>query len=285
MSAYHYVRWFPADYVRDTRRLSQCEHGAYFLLLNEYYLTGEALPDDDRVLCRVSLSDTLSDWLAIRPSMQKFFTIRDGKWFHTRCEAELTQAREKTEAMKRGAAITNAKRWGSPSDTLGVSPFGQQPEPEPYPESELKSKPEPPTSKALATAPRKKPRGNGSPPVTDGVWSAYSEAYEEVYHVEPKRNAKTNGQLVSFIGRIGLEEAPAVAAFFVYSRARWYIERGHSVDCLLKDAEKLRTEWATKTRVTSHKAREDDRLQGMGDMWEEIKEEFGHGKRAISPAD
>ncbi len=115
--------------MRDTRRLTQCEHGAYFLLLNEYYLTGEPLPDNDRLLAKISLCDTLGDWLAIRPAIESHFEIRDGHWFHHRCERELRKSIDATNAMKRGAAMTNKKRWGSPSDTQAESPCGQQPEP------------------------------------------------------------------------------------------------------------------------------------------------------------
>lgn len=110
MADYQYVRWFPADYVRDTRRFSQAEHGAYLLLLNEYYLTGGPLPDDDKVLSRITLSDTLSDWLALRSVLAERFQVADGVWRHKRCDKEIAQAKSTREARVKGALATNAQR-------------------------------------------------------------------------------------------------------------------------------------------------------------------------------
>lgn len=111
-----------------------------------------------------------------------------------------------------------------------------------------------------------------SPP-TGETWSAYSDAYQERYKTEPVRNAKVNGQLLQFVKRLGAEEAPGVAAWYVASNNRFYVQKRHAVDCLLADAEGLRTEWATNTRVTETRAREADRLQTSGDMWSRIIDE------------
>lgn len=102
-----------------------------------------------------------------------------------------------------------------------------------------------------AAAPRKKPRtAKDQPAPTAAVWSAYSDAYERRYGVEPVRNSKVNGQLSSLVGRLG-DEAPDVAAFYVGHERRFYADSGHAVDLLLRDAEKLRTEWATGRTVAS----------------------------------
>ncbi|HJV52761.1 MAG TPA: hypothetical protein VJ652_14940, partial [Noviherbaspirillum sp.] len=70
--------------------------------------------------------------------------------------------------------------------------------------------------------------------------------------------------------RLGAEEAPMVAAWFVGHNNRYYVQKMHAVGCLLADAEKLRTEWATGRRVTAAAAQEADRLQDTGDMWGRI---------------
>lgn len=83
------------------------------------------------------------------------------------------------------------------------------------------------------------------PAPTAEVWKAYSEAYQRRYSVEPVRNAAVNGQLAQFVARIGAEEAPAVAAFFVGSSNHFYASKAHAVGMMLADAEKLRMEWKT----------------------------------------
>lgn len=80
---------YVADYLRDTRRLTAAEHGAYLLLIMEYWTTG-ALPDDDRQLSRITCM-TPAEWRRARPNVQPFFT--DG-WKHKRIDAELARSAE-----------------------------------------------------------------------------------------------------------------------------------------------------------------------------------------------
>jgi len=97
-------------------------------------------------------------------------------------------------------------------------------------------------------------------PVSSAAWTAYSEAYLSRYGAEPVRNAKVNGQLASLVSRLG-DEAPEVARFFVGHSGAFYVRGMHSVDALLKDAEKLRTEWATGRQMTHTQAVASDRTQ------------------------
>lgn len=96
---------------------------------------------------------------------------------------------------------------------------------------------------------------------TAAVWDAYSEGYAERYGVAPVRNASVNGQLAMFVGKLGADEAPAVARFFVGHQNGLYVSAMHPVNLLLRDAEKLRTEWATKRQVTRTQAMQADRTQ------------------------
>ena len=65
-------------------------------------------------------------------------------------------------------------------------------------------------------------------------------------------------------------EAPDIAAWYVQHPGRFYVERGHVFDHLLKDAEKLRTEWATGRVVTSTAARQSDRRGAMASAVENL---------------
>jgi hypothetical protein len=93
------------------------------------------------------------------------------------------------------------------------------------------------------------------------TWKAYSDAYFDRYGTEPVRNAKVNSQVKSFVQRLGFLESPSVASFFVGHNNAYYAGRMHSIDCLLADAEKLRTEWATGNAMTHTKAKQIDRKQ------------------------
>jgi hypothetical protein len=85
------------------------------------------------------------------------------------------------------------------------------------------------------------------------IWTAYAEAYEARYSIEPVRNAKVQGQISQLGKRLG-SEAAAVAAFYVGHPGAYYVRTGHAVDALLRDAEKLRMEWATSRIITASEA-------------------------------
>ena len=131
------------------------------------------------------------------------------------------------------------------------------------------------TGTAEGCAPPSAPKAKAEPQ-TSQTWKAYGHAYLLRYGVEPVRNATTSGQLAKFVKRIGVDEAPHVAAFFVQHNAQFYVKKMHSVGLLLADAEKLRTEWATNRRVTDTEARQADKTQALGSAFQELIEEARH---------
>lgn len=96
---------------------------------------------------------------------------------------------------------------------------------------------------------------------TSETWSAYETAYEGRYGTKPVRNATTNGQMANFVKRIGLEEASAVAAWYVSHNNRYYVGQCHAVGAMVKDAEKLRTEWVRRRQTTATEAAQADKTQ------------------------
>lgn len=103
-------------------------------------------------------------------------------------------------------------------------------------------------------------RSAGKPKSTES-WQAYGAAYQTRYGASPVRNAKVNAQMAQFVGMVALEEAPQIAAFYVTSNNSFYVRNGHSVGLLVRDAEKLRTEWVTGRQTTAAKAMLADRTQ------------------------
>jgi len=126
-------------------------------------------------------------------------------------------------------------------------------------------------SKAVTKAKKEK-----DPAPTSTTWDAYAQAYLQRYKVAPVRNARVNGQLSQYVARVGAEEAPQVAAFYVTHNNTFYVTKGHPIGLLLADAEKLRTEWATNTQITTTKARQADRKQNNLTVYEEVSRERGY---------
>lgn len=91
------------------------------------------------------------------------------------------------------------------------------------------------------------------------TWAAYSGAYAIRYGVAPLRNAKVNTAIKGFVQRIGHDESPAVAAYYVSNVNDAFVVRNmHDTGLLLKQAEGYRTQWATGRSVTATAARQAD---------------------------
>lgn len=100
-------------------------------------------------------------------------------------------------------------------------------------------------------------------PINDKTWQAYSGAFFDRYGTEPVRNAKVNAQIAAVVTRLG-DDAPHVAAFYLTHNGAWYVQHSHTTDSLLKDAESLRTQWATNRTITQHQARSADKFGETG---------------------
>lgn len=112
-----------------------------------------------------------------------------------------------------------------------------------------------------AVAPVKPDAPKKKEPESAETWRAYSNAYFDKYGTEPVRNATTNSLMAGFVKRIGVDESPHVARFYLSHNNAYYIRQMHDLKAMVADAEKLRTEWATNTQMTSTRAIQQDRTQ------------------------
>lgn len=123
--------WLPlyvADYLTATTRLTTEQHGAYLLIIMDYWRNGPP-PDDDAVLARIT-GLALARWRSQRMVIQAFFQISGKCWQHKRINAELERAnriaKSRQEAGKRGGeakansvanGLANAKQKATPSQS------------------------------------------------------------------------------------------------------------------------------------------------------------------------
>lgn len=133
-------------------------------------------------------------------------------------------------------------------------------------------------SSSVPVSPVVAERNNPSPkkneePLTRETWNSYSDAYFQRYGAEPVRNATITGQLAQFVKRIGKDESPHVARFYVHHNNHFYVQKMHTVGCLLADAEKLRTEWATNRQMTGTQAKQIDKKQANASVFKQLIDE------------
>jgi len=129
-----YMPFYVGDYLRDTRTLTLEEHGAYLLLIMEYWARG-SLPKSDRKLAQI-LGIGPRKFKLLEPALRQFFS---SDWTHKRIDAELAKCVEKSE--KRSEAAN--KRWSKNAMQLhmqmqcksnaNADAKHMQPEPEPEP--------------------------------------------------------------------------------------------------------------------------------------------------------
>ncbi len=139
--------WMPlyvGDYLRDTTRLTTEQHGAYLLLIMDYWTNGP-LPDDDSALAQVTRLQPVA-WKRNRAAIARLFHIADGEWHHKRIDEELHRAqqfiaKQKANGSKGGRPKKNPdnkpdesqkKPMGSDGDIPGHNP-DESPSPSPSP--------------------------------------------------------------------------------------------------------------------------------------------------------
>lgn len=108
--------WMPfyiGDYLGDTQRLTTEQHGAYLLLILDYWRNGPA-PDDDAVIQQITKLDS-KGWKRCRPAISRLFRIVDGEWRHKRIDAELVKAKANAERRSEKASKAAQARWGETS--------------------------------------------------------------------------------------------------------------------------------------------------------------------------
>lgn len=133
---------------------------------------------------------------------------------------------------------------------------------------------EPPEGTAKESLPPAKPAAPDAETAFQAAcretWSAYKEAYAIRYGTPPIRDAKVNSQIKQFVSRIGHDESPAVARFYVERVNEAYITRQvHDLGLLVKGASGYRTQWATNTTMTATRARQMDQSQTNHDAADE----------------
>ena len=86
MAALPYMQLYVADYLADTMHLTTEEHGAYLLLIFNYWQTGKPIP-----VSRLARITRLSNerWTVVERSLNEFFNERSGEWVHDRIERDL----------------------------------------------------------------------------------------------------------------------------------------------------------------------------------------------------
>jgi len=86
----HYYQHHIGDFIKATARLSDEQSMAYLRLIWMYYDRERPLPDDIEALA----FQLGSDEKTVKLILVSYFTLEDGCWHHTRCDAEIKEYKQ-----------------------------------------------------------------------------------------------------------------------------------------------------------------------------------------------
>lgn len=104
-----YMQLYVSDYLADTAHLTTEEHGAYLLLIMNYWQRGKALDNTNERLANVArLSNEC--WQIVKIALNEYFEIEGDLWHHKRIDAELDKVREKSDKARASGQASVKKR-------------------------------------------------------------------------------------------------------------------------------------------------------------------------------
>lgn len=290
-------QFYPADWRKDNA-LRACSIGARGLWIElcvvmhdctPYgHLTesdGSPMPDEDAArLCGVDFRE-FRTLLAILERKGVSSRTADGVLFSRRMVRDEATRAARAAGGEAGAAFgilgkEAGSKGGRPRKSTPVKTGEIKPPLNPPPSSSSSSSSssalQNPQAKPIATGVASRPPDAGR---TVPAWESYAAAYRQRYGVDPVRNRTTNAHFAAFLERVGIDEAPAIAAHFVRSNRALYASAKHATNLLVRDAEALRTEWATRTHGTETAARQGDRTSAVGNVFAKLIDEAEAGGR------
>lgn len=121
--------WFQFNrekYISDTLSLDTEGHGAYLLLMLDYYSTEAPLLDNDRLLA-TTVRLPMDRWLELRPILGRFFRIEDGLWHHDYIADVIRHGHVTYNAKMTKTAAATAARVAKANATKNVTSTPREP--------------------------------------------------------------------------------------------------------------------------------------------------------------
>lgn len=94
-------------------------------------------------------------------------------------------------------------------------------------------------------------------------WDAYSSAFQRRHGAPPLRDASINSMLCKFVDKIPNGNAARVAEFYVSHNGKFYVDQRHPVNLLLRDAQKIHTDWLNNSSGGQSGETPDQRAERM----------------------
>ena len=109
MAALPYIQLYIADYLADTAHLTTAEHGAYLLLIFNYWQRGHALNNaNGRLASVVRMSN--EEWEQHEQTLAEFFEVDGDEWRNHRIDEDLAAVEAKSTKASLAGKASGARR-------------------------------------------------------------------------------------------------------------------------------------------------------------------------------
>lgn len=114
MAALPYMQLYVADYLADTAHLTTLEHGAYLMLMFNYWQRGESFKANDERSLNKRLATvarlSVSEWDEVKGALSEFFDVTDTEWSQARIERDLAAVNAKSTKAKQAGKASAERR-------------------------------------------------------------------------------------------------------------------------------------------------------------------------------
>lgn len=117
MTSLPYMQLYTSDYLADTAHLTTEEHGAYLLLLMNYWQRSKPLDNSNGRLAHVARLSA-ERWKEVEPVLAEFFIIDGDTWTQSRIERDLDKIRAKSSKLSANGLIGASKRLANAKQML-----------------------------------------------------------------------------------------------------------------------------------------------------------------------
>lgn len=121
------MQLYVSDYLADTAHLTAQQHGAYMLLLMNYWQRGKALDNSNERLSHVARLSP-EEWAEAKPTLEEFFIVEGNLWTHARVEDDLEKIREKSAKASFAGRRSVVARGMSERSTNAEQPLNHKEE-------------------------------------------------------------------------------------------------------------------------------------------------------------
>ena len=250
--------WFPLyanDFLASNKisLMTTEEVGSYFILLcREWADPFCRLPNDEASLQR------MGRFTGEMTRIRACFIEKDGFLYNERLYAEWNKTHDIAEVRARAGKKGMEKRWDNKRITNGITNTitkdnQSQSQSQSQSQKNRRTEEHSPSDKEKTVA--EVPVERSTRPKSADIWESYRSAYQSRYGVDPVRNKSVNIALCQVIDKLGHADAVHVAAFYLTHNKPIYGGNRHPTNLLVRDAEGLRTEWATGIKATTGESR------------------------------